>query len=157
MLDQIVGLIKDQAVDHFTNKTDVPNEKAGEAAQAAGESIFDGLKGEVMSGNVEGITGLLSGASGGSDNSGLMNNPIAKGIMSNFTGKLTGLGISSDAASSASSSGIPALLSSVIGKFSSSDSADSAFDVNSLVSMVGKEQGKNMVMDFAKKKLGDLF
>ncbi len=157
MLNQIVGLIKDQAVDHFTNQTDVPNEKAGEAAQAAGESIFDGLKGEIMNGNVEGITGLLSGASGGSGGSGLMNNPIAKGIMSNFAGKLTGLGVSSDAANGAASSGIPALLSSVIGKFSSSAPSDSGFDVNSLISMVGQEQGKNMLADFAKKKLGDLF
>ncbi|MGB1242629.1 MAG: hypothetical protein ACPG49_08910, partial [Chitinophagales bacterium] len=111
MLDQIIQLAKEQGTAYFKNQTNVPNEQAEQAAATAGESIFEGLKDQLMSGNLSGVTDLLAGNSN-MDSS----NPIVKQIMGMFTSKLSGQsGITAETAESASQGGIPELLQSVVG------------------------------------------
>lgn len=146
MLDQIVGLVKNQAMEQLMGSADVPDAQAEELAGAAGESIVDGLQGELANGNIEGLTSLLGGQAGN-----LASNPIVGSMISSFAGKLTGsAGVSSGGASSLASGMIPSLLQMVIGKFTSTDQADAGFDLNALVAGAGQQ----MLMDKAKDLLG---
>jgi len=151
MLDQIIELAKQQGTAYFKNQTNVPNEQAEAAAATAGESIFEGLKDQLMSGNLSGVTDLLSGKSN-MDGS----NPIVKQIMEMFTSKLSGQpDISTETAENASQGGIPELMQSLIGKFMSNDSADNDFDVTALAKSV---MGGKMddVMNDLKGNLGGM-
>lgn len=151
MLDQIIEFAKEQGTAYFKNQTDVPNEKAEQAAATAGESIFDGLKEQLMSGNLDGVKDLLSGNTK-MDSS----NPIVKQIMNMFSSKLSGMsGVSAETAESASEGGIPSLLQSLVGKFMSNDSADSGFDVTALAKSVMGDKIEDAVEDL-KENLGGM-
>ncbi len=151
MLDQIIQLAKEQGTAYFKNQTNVPNEQAEEAAETAGESIFEGLKDQVLSGNLSGVKDLLSG-NAKMDSS----NPIVGQIISMFTSKLSGKsGISNDVAENAAQGGIPNLLQSLIGKFMSTDKADSGFDVAELAKSVMGDKIEDTVDDL-KESLGGM-
>ncbi len=152
MLDQIVNLVKDQAVNQFTNNSDVPNEQAEVAATAAGESIFETITEQLSGGNMDAVSGLLTGASG-ADSS----NPLVQGVISNLTSKLTGSGVDAGAAQSAASGIIPGLMQSVVGKFMSPAQEDSGFDVQSLMNQVAGNAIKDQVTKGIGDALGGMF
>lgn len=151
MLDQIINLVKEQGTEYFKNQTDVPNAEAEQTAASAGESIFEGLKEQVLSGNLDGVKELLSGE-GKLDN----NNPIVKQITEVFNSKVSSAeGISTEPAQGAAEGGIPALLQSVVGKFMSKEETDSKFDVAELAkSVMGDEIEEKM--DELKEGLGGM-
>lgn len=154
MLDQIVNLVKEQAMSQFINNTEVPNERAEEAAEIAGQSIFEGLKEEVLSGNITKLTGLLSGKVD-TEESG-----IAEIIKSGLAHQLTSkMGLDAQTTSDAASSVLPGLLEQVIGKFASPKQEDAGFDVASLIQMASGGEGgvEDMVKGMIGKKLGDTF
>ncbi|MGB0929595.1 MAG: hypothetical protein ACPGVB_02380 [Chitinophagales bacterium] len=151
MLDQIINLVKEQGTEYFKKQTNVPDEQAEQAAETAGESIFEGLKEQVLSGNFEGVKDLLSGNS--NMDSG---NPIVKQIMDMFSSKLSNQsGVTAETAETASEGGIPALLQSVIAKFTSKDSADSDFDVAELAKSVMGDKIEDTVEDL-KESIGGM-
>ncbi len=153
MLDQIINVVKDQAVGQLMGNADVPNEKVDEVAGAAGESVVDGLKGALGSGDISGLTSLLGGNAGD-----LGSNNIVQGMVSNFAGKLTGLtGMGGDASSSLAGGMLPGLIQSVISKFTSSAPGDSAFDVNSLMASAGSNMLADKAKDLLGGGIGDLF
>lgn len=151
MLDQIINLVKEQGTEYFKKQTNVPNEQAETAAETAGESIFEGLKDQVLSGNLEGVKDLLSGNSNMNSS-----NPIVKQITDMFVSKLSGKsGISTETAESASQEGIPNLLESVIAKFKSTDSADSGFDVTELAKSIMGDKIEDTVEEL-KESIGGM-
>ncbi|MEZ4886899.1 MAG: hypothetical protein R3E32_19375 [Chitinophagales bacterium] len=151
MLDQIIQLAKEQGTAYFKNQTNVPNEQAEQAAATAGESIFEGLKNQVLSGNLSGVKDLLSG-NAKMDSS----NPIVGQIIGMFTSKLSGQsGISTDVAEDAAQGGIPNLLQSLIGKFMSKDQADSGFDVAELAKSIMGDKIEDTIDDL-KDSLGGM-
>ena len=152
MLDQIVNLVKDQAVSQFTNNSDVPNEQAEVAATAAGESIFETITEQLQGGNMDVVSSLLSGGSSVSGS-----NPLVQGVISNLTSKLTGSGADAGAAQSAASGIIPGLMQSVVGKFMSQDQADSGFDVQALMSNMAGNAMKDQLTKGLGNALGGLF
>jgi len=153
MLDQIVNLVKEQAMSQFINQTDVPNEQAEVAAQAAGESIFETITSQISSGNIADITGLLTGGGSGQQSA---SNPIMAGIMSTLTSKLMGSGVSEQAARSASSNVVPGLMEQVIGKFMSPKQEDAEFNAESLISSVMGNSIQDAVKDQVTKNLGSM-
>ena len=152
MLDQIVNLVKEQAMSQFINQTDVPNEQAEVAAQAAGESIFETITSQISSGNIAGITNLLTGGNSQIN----VSNPIIQNVMNTLARKLMGNGISQDTAQSASSSVIPNLMEQVIGKFTSPAKKDAAFDTESLISSVVNSSIQDAVKNQVSKNLGNV-
>ncbi len=151
MLDQIINLVKEQGTEYFKNQTNVPNAEAEQTAASAGESIFEGLKEQVLSGNLDGVKELLSG-DGKLDN----NNPIVKQITEAFNSKVSSAdGISTEPAQNAAENGIPALLQSVVGKFMSKEEADSDFDVTELAKSVMSGKAEDTI-DNLKEGLGGM-
>lgn len=142
MLEQIIQAVQGQAADYFRQHTDIPNEQAEGAAQAAGASIMAALQNQITSGNVEGLQSMLSG-------NGVDNNMMGQ-IMQQASGLLGGYlnqqGISQATALSASQGIMPQLIQMVLGKFMSKAPGDSGFDIGSLISLVmggGQQQQQN--------------
>lgn len=152
MLDQLINVIKDQAVDHFVNKSEVPNEQAEQAAEVTGQSILEGLTEQLKDGNITEITDLLNGRS-----SDLSSNPMVKNIMENLSGKLGNqFGLENNSAEQAGSV-LPGLMENVIGKFMSPKKEDAAFNVNDLVNQVAGDAVKDKMNDMLGDALGNIF
>lgn len=142
MLEQIIQAVQEQAADYFRQHTDIPNEQAEGAAQAAGASIMAALQNQITSGNVEGLQSMLSG-------NGIDNNAMGQ-IIQQASGLLGGYlnqqGISQATALSASQGIMPQLIQMVLGKFMSKAPGDSGFDIGSLIRLVmggGQQQQQN--------------
>jgi len=134
MLDQIMNLAKSQAGEYL-QKSDVElnDEQISGVQDAAQESIVDGLKGELMSGNISGLTGMLTGGS-----SGITGNPIVQKIIQMFGGSLVSkVGLGSGVATGLASGMIPNIIGTISSKFSSEDKGDAAFDLAALSGLAG--------------------
>lgn len=140
MLDQIMNLAKSQAADYLqSSDVELNDEQINGVQDAAQESIVDGLKGELMSGNISGITGLLSGGGGAA---GLTSNPIVQKIIQTFGGSLISkVGLGAGVANGLAGGMIPSILGSLGGKFQSEDEADSGFDLSALSGLAGGGEG----------------
>lgn len=163
MLDQLTGLVKNQAMDYLKGSgDDLSEEQMGQVADVAQESVTDGLKQEVMSGNISGLQSLFTG---GAD--GIAGHPIVQKIINMFGGSLVSkIGLGSGIASGISAGMVPGLMKSLGGKFQSSDAADSGFDISNIAGMMGggglADMAKNAlggadgggVVDMAKDALG---
>lgn len=178
MLEQIINLIKDKAIEQFVNNTDVPNSQAETAAEATGESIFEVLKDQVLKGNISELSELLSGVLGGgsaaatndatvgstatgnagTESTGFMSNPIVKAIITKVTEALgQKTDVSQEKAAEASSSVVPNIIQQVIEKFMSPDKTDADFNVNDFIQSVMKEGAKDTITNIAKNVLGGFF
>lgn len=143
MLDQITGLVKNQAMDYMQNSSEekLTDEQMNGVADAAQESVVGGLKEELMSGNVSGIQGLLTGGAAG-----MGGNPIVQKIISMFGGSLVSkVGLSTALAGGLSAGMIPKIMGSLGGKFQSQDEGDSAFDVSNIAGLAGGGGIGNMI------------
>ncbi|MBD8388768.1 DUF937 domain-containing protein [Dysgonomonas sp. BGC7] len=127
MLDGILDLVKDQAMQAITNNTDVPAEKKDAAIETTTSTIVDSLKGQLSSNNLGSIVSLF----GGNDNSDIANSPLVSSIQSSVVSALSQkVGLSSSVANSIASAVIPALIGLISKK--SNDPNDS-FSIESLV------------------------
>ena len=154
MLDKIKDLIKEQAQEHFVNKTDVPNENAKEAAEAAGESIYETIKDKVLAGDFDGVKETLSGK----DRESLKNDPIAQKTQETMSKKIQGkiAGIPKETADKAAESATPELIEKVSEKFGSEADEDADFDVRDLIKLVLTEEGREELLDKARNFLEDI-
>lgn len=142
MLDQLKNLVKENAQEAIFNNSNVPDDKNEAAVDATSNSIMEVLKDKVSSGNIKDI--LSSGQESAASN-------LGGDIMQNLTGKLQGLGIGGDTASSVASAVIPLVLSKILntGKGGSSlniqdlvaNVAGDNFDLSSLSGLLGGKTG----------------
>ncbi|HEV7382277.1 MAG TPA: hypothetical protein VGN64_20925 [Dyadobacter sp.] len=131
MLDQLLGLIKENSQQAIVQNPAVPDDQNTEVMQTLLGSITGGLQQQAQEGNIQGLMGLLSGANG-STGSGLMNNPIIASIASNAIGAIVQkFGLSSSAAGGIVSSVLPGVIGSLISKVNNPN--DSSFDFNSVL------------------------
>ena len=131
MLDQLLGLIRENSQQAIVQNPAVPNEHNEDVMQTLLGSITGGLQDHAQSGNVAGLMGLLSGNSGTSAN-GLMNNPIVSSIATNaINAIMQKFGITNSAASGIVASVLPGVIGSLISKVS--NSGDSSLDFNSVL------------------------
>ncbi|MFY7811705.1 MAG: DUF937 domain-containing protein [Flavobacterium sp.] len=141
-LTQLVNQFGEQAV---VKNNAIPNELNEQVKQETGNSILEGLKGMVSGGNLDMITGLLSGNNGAQASGG---NPIVemltKQVVSNLGSKL---GIDNQAAMGVASSMIPNILSSLVGN--AKDPNVKGFDVSDLIGMISGNNGdaKSSILD----------
>jgi hypothetical protein len=130
MLDQLLGLIQEHSQEAIVQNPAVPNEHNADVMQTLMGSITGGLQEHAQNGNVQGIMGLLSGASG--TGSGLMNNPIVSSIAQNAIGAIMQkFGLSNGTAGGIVSSVLPSVLGGLINK--TSNPGDSSLDFNSVL------------------------
>ncbi len=125
MLDNIINLVKEQALGAIGGNAGVPADKKDAAVNATTSSIVDGLKEHFTPDNLSAITNLFSG--GVSDTQGISSS-LQTSVVSALSEKV---GLSKDVANSIASAVIPA----VIGLFSkkTNDPNDSGFSIESLV------------------------
>lgn len=145
MLDNIINLVKEQALGAITGNAGIPADKKDAAVEATTSSIVDGLKEHFTPDNLSAITNLFSG--GASD---------AQGISSSLQGSVVSalsekVGLSKDIANNIASAVIPA----VIGLFSkkTNDPNDSGFSIESLMKAFGGGGKSGGIFD----ALGSLF
>lgn len=140
MLDSILDSVKGQVVSTLAEKAGIDAGQAEQAVPMAQESITEGLMGAVTGGNMEGILGMLQGATGG-DGGGLLNNMVFKGIAGNFIGKLTGqLGLSEGVAGTVSSMALPMIMSKLGGAAQAHGDTD-GIDESSVLGALGLDSG----------------
>ena len=131
MLDQLLGLIKQNSQEAIVENPAVPNEHNEDVMQTLLGSITGGLQEHAQSGNIQGIMGLLSGNSGTSSSS-LMNNPIVSSIATKaINAIMQKFGMSSSTAGGIVSSVLPGVLGSLISKVS--NPGDSSLDFNGML------------------------
>ena len=154
MLDKIKGLIQEQAEKHFIDKTDVPNENAKEAAEAAGESIYETIKDKVLAGDFDGVKETLSGK----DKESLKNDPLTQKTAETMSKKIQGkvAGIDKTTADKAAESATPELIEKVSEKFGSKADEDADFDVKDLIKLVLTEEGREELLNKARNFLEDI-
>ncbi len=137
MFDQLSELVKQFGNEAVVNNPAVPNEQNDAVMNEAGSSILSGLKDMIANGNINDLSGILSGNS--SINT---NNPVVQQLTEKVTGNLgEKFGLSSDAAGSVASGLIPQILGGLINK--AKDPNQPGFNISDLVSAIsdGKDGG----------------
>jgi Bacterial protein of unknown function (DUF937) len=138
MLEQLMGLIKDNSQEAIVNNPAIPNEHNESAMQTILASVVGGLANQGQAGNSSGIWGLLSGKSGN-----LGSNPIVSGIATQAIGGLMEkFGINKTAAGGIVSAILPSVIGQLVSK--TNDPNDGSFDLSSLMGAVmggGQQQG----------------
>jgi len=144
MLDSIINLVKDQALEAITNNSNVPEDKKDAAVATTTSTIIDSLKNEINPDNISSIIGLLG------NNSSLDNNPLAGSIQNSLVSALSSkVGLDQGIANNIASTVIPALLNAFTHK---SNDPDDSFNIESMVqSFIGKDS--NGILS----KIGKLF
>ncbi len=134
MLENLEQLVRENSQELVVNNSQVPNEQNEQVIQAASGSIVDVLKDKIGSGN---ITDLISSFTQGNGAGG---NSIEQ-ITSQFTNKLSGLGINADTAKGIGASLIPLVLSKFFNK--AADPNDSSFNLQDILGkFAGGADGK---------------
>ncbi len=143
MLEQLFDLIKSNAEDLVVKNDAVPNQHNDDVIKDAADVTENELMKAVSSGNFQDLLGIFSQK--GSNESGLMDNPIVKNIMSGLMGKLSSnYNINTSNAQSITSTLIPMVLSKFNKKVN--DPQDKSIDINSLIGTL--TGGKTKDTDF---------
>ncbi|UGS24424.1 DUF937 domain-containing protein [Flavobacterium channae] len=139
MFDQLSELVKQFGNDAVVNNPAVPNEQNDAVMNEAGSSILSGLKDMVANGNINDLSGLLSGNSAIN-----ANNPVVKQLTDKVTGNLgEKFGLSSDAAGSVAGGLIPQILGGLVNK--AKDPNQPGFNMSDLVSAISGGQGGGLM------------
>lgn len=153
MLEQLMGLIKDNSQEAIVNNPAIPNEHNESAMQTILSSVVGGLANQGQAGNQSGLWGLLSGKSSGNVGS----NPIVSGMANTaISAIMSKFGLDKTAAGGIVSSVLPSVIGSLINK--TNDPNDSSFDLSSIMGAVmgggQQQQGGGGVMDVLGSVLG---
>jgi hypothetical protein len=153
MLDQLLGLIKENSQQAIVQNPAVPDSQNTEVMQTLLGSITGGLQQQAQAGNIQGLMGLLSGKSGSTSGS-LMNNPIVSSIAASAVSAIMQkFGLSNSAAGGIVSSVLPGVIGSLISKVSNPN--DSSFDFNSVLgSLMGGNQNQSGSSGFDFNQIG---
>jgi len=136
MLENLLDLIKQHAGSAIINNPAIPNEHNDAAVAEAGNSIMDGLKKMISSGNTQDVVNLFNHQGG--DISG---NPAVQQISGGFVQNLMDkFGLDKGAASGVAGNLIPQVLQNLVHK--TNDPNDNSFNIQSILGNVtGGGQG----------------
>src|SRR5688572_14025760 len=109
MISDLINMAKTELMDKVSQNTPLDSQQAAESIEIGGNSIFDSLKQEVLSGNMSGVMQVFSG---GLNPETAMSNPIVSSIAKNFIGSLISrLGLSEQMSATVVNFVLPYLLS----------------------------------------------
>lgn len=134
MLDNIINLVKEEALKSITNNADVPADKKDAAIETTTSSIVDGIKNQLSGGNVTDLIGMFTGDSKASNS---LTDSIQTSVITSLIEKV---GLNKGVANTIATTVIPAVMSMISKK--NNDSNDS-FDIGSIIESVsgGKKGG----------------
>ncbi len=129
MLDNILGLVKDQVLPAITNNTEIPADKKDAVVETTTSSILDGLKDQLIPDNLTEVMGLFGGNSPASN---FGSNAMVQGVQSTVVSALTSkVGINSGIANTIASTVVPAVINMFSKKVA--DDSDPGFNVQALI------------------------
>lgn len=130
MLDNIIQLVKDEALGVIANNAEVPGDKKEAVVETTTSTIVDGLKDHFTPDNLSAITSLFSGESpaGGSD----IVNSLQNSVVNALSEKV---GLNRDVANSIASAVIPAIMNLFSNK--ANDPNDTGFNIESIIGAFG--------------------
>lgn len=143
MLENLINLVKEHAGDAIINNKAIPNEHNDAAISSTAGSIFESLKSQATSGNLNAITDLFKNNSASGDLTSSLNSNVAGDLMKKF-------GIDNQQATTIASSLIPKVMESFAKK--TNDPNDSSFNLQDVMSNLGGGTIGNMLGG-----LGNLF
>ncbi len=139
MFEQLSELVKQFGGDAVVNNPAVPNEQNNAVMQEAEGSILSGLKDMVAGGNINDLTGMLTGKTRIDGN-----NPVVKQLTEKVTVSLgEKFGLSSNAAGSVAGGLIPQILGGLVNK--AKDPNQPGFNMSDLVSAISGGQGGGLM------------
>jgi hypothetical protein len=120
MIQDLVNSVKGELTGMLTQKTGLAPDKAGASVDIAKDSIANGLKNELSSGNISGLMGLLKGGS-------TTGNPIVTNIINQYAGSLISkLGLPESVSKQVATFAVPFILSKIQGKTAGKSDTDIA-------------------------------
>lgn len=141
MLDQIMNKIREVGQSLVVNNAAIPNDHNEDVMHEAGTSIFSALQHRAQGGDVDGLSGLLSGN---------QEHPAVGEVQNNFLDNIRQkFGIGGRAASSVSAL-IPAVLGSLLNR-SGGNGAGMGSLQGMLASLTGNGQGTGMLSSLGTK------
>ncbi|MBY0426513.1 MAG: DUF937 domain-containing protein [Cytophagales bacterium] len=132
MLENLINLVKDHALDAVVNNPAVPNANNEDVINETASSIISGLKDHVSAGNLGDVMGLLQGNHSVAS---LASNPAVTAIIGTLASNLESkFGLPSSVTNNVANQLIPTVMNQLITKVK--DSNDSSFDLQSILSAV---------------------
>ena len=139
MFDQLSELVKQFGDEAVINNPTVPNEHNEAVMQEAGSTILSGLKDMVATGNIDDLSGMLSGKTAINGN-----NPVVKQLTEKVTGNLgEKFGLSKDAAGSVAGGLITQILGGLLNN--AKDAKQPGFNMNDLIAAISGGKGGNLM------------
>jgi uncharacterized protein YidB (DUF937 family) len=131
MLENLINLVKEHAGDAIINNNAIPNEHNDAAIATTAGSIMDGLKNQITSGGMDGITDIFK-----SGNSAALTNSISNNVVGELMKKF---GLDNSAASGIVASLLPVVMGKLVSK--TNDPNDNSFDMGSIIGAVTGNSG----------------
>ncbi len=134
MLENLLDLIKQNAGNAIIDNPAIPNQHNDAAISEAGNSIVDGLKKMISSGNTQDVVNLFNHQGGD-----IANNPAAQQISGGFIQNLMDkFGLDKGAASGIAGNLIPQVLQKLVHK--TNDPNDKSFDIQGILGQLTNGQ-----------------
>jgi len=138
MLDQIAQLVKQYGEGAVVANTDVPDDQNNAVMAEATKTVTSGLQNVMAGGGLQNILDMFKGNSqdgqGGGGIAGVLKNPMVTMMIGHFISKLTTkFNMSPAQASNVANQLIPNVVNDMVTKTASTESANSAFNLDDLV------------------------
>ena len=146
MIEDILSQVKGDLLKDAISKYGLTETKAEQSVDVAKDTITEGFQNELKGGNISGLLSLFQGKTD------LLKNPIVLGLISQYSGKLISqLGLSTEAAEGISKFAIPFIMNQFTKQTEGKD-----MDEGSVVEMIGKGLGEDILNQFKGKLPGGL-
>jgi hypothetical protein len=130
MLDQLIKLVEQNAGSAIVQNKAIPDQHNQAAIKTVAEQIFNGLKSQASSGNVQQLAGMFQGGT-----SNTTNNPIVNQLVSSVAGTVAKkFGVSPQAAESMAKTLLPTVMNQLVKK--TNDPKDNSFDLGGIMKSV---------------------
>lgn len=140
MLDNILGLVKDQVLPVINGNADIPEDKKEAVVETTTSTIFDSLKDQLIPDNLTEVMNLFGGGNSGASSFG--SNVMVQGIQSAVSSALTQkIGLNSGIANTIATTVVPLVMNLFSDKVN--DSNEPGFNVQSLIEAISGGSGNN--------------
>ena len=128
MIDQLIKLVQQNADESIVRNNAIPNQFNNAAIEEVARQIFDGMQGQVNSGNMQQVASMFKGG----DMSSLSNHPMVGQIVSNIAANFAAkFGVSPQTARTIAMSLIPSVMNQFVNK--TNDPNDRDFDLQDML------------------------
>lgn len=135
----MLDIIKNLAMQKLVEKMGANSLSANDTSEAASEgagALIEKIQAAVSSGNLDHVKDLFSSGGTPTDQNGIFQEAQSK-----MVSILQNKGMNADEAQAEAGNAMPDLINNLKSKFESSDAADSAFDLESIASLLGGNGG----------------